>query len=146
MADETGEPDVLIPMKRPICSQRAFREMVKQAEAKMLRPPWSCVVKFYHVSKGQFPHDADPFVYCCAVTQPQYHKIHLHAALDHNGWLTERTVMECIRHELAHSFFQEIGSIVQEYIDDQKIIAILDRVEDTQVDRIATMPALEDHE
>jgi hypothetical protein len=132
--------DLPEPLKRPITSQRAFRAIVDDCAQLMLSPPWHIVVHFYDYRKGQLPHDGDPDVYCCVVSQPHYHRMHLHAALHHPGWSSERSVTECIRHEIGHGFYAMIGAVLDQVERSPQLDVQLNTAEETGVDLIANMP------
>lgn len=107
----------------------------------MLRPPWRAVVKFADCRKERYAHPADPFTYCCTESQSHYHRLYIYADLYHPGWEGERSVGECIRHEIAHHWFAPINKLLYKYIPEE-LHEVWDNLEDTSVDAIATMPAL----
>jgi hypothetical protein len=141
MTDPTeSPPPERKPLSKPICTQRAFRQIAEDCAALMLPPPWHIVVKLYDYRKGQYPHDGDHDVYACAVSQAHYHRLHLHAALHHPGWVAERSVEELVRHEIAHSFFAPVGAVLEQVERDDNLNAQLNTAEETGVDLVATMP------
>lgn len=140
MADDPPKP-----LKRPVASQKQFRAWLRELEAKILTPPWRIVPLFYYLRKGELPSpDGDVTCYACSVSYPQYHKVEVRVCPDHPNWAEERDIVNCLRHEVFHSFFGELNDLLTalapELLTNPNTRMLLDNAEDASVNRLAAMP------
>jgi len=111
----------------------------------VLTPPWRIVPRFYYLKKGELPSpDGDESCYCCATTYPQYHRVEVRICPDHPNWRDEADMVECLRHEVFHSFFGGINDVLTAVAPDllanDQARSLLDNAEDEAVNRLAVMP------